>query len=137
MKTLNNLYQILVCNKFNYLFIQILLIILVLTLGSYDTSENKWGVVYILRICLILLYLAMIFRFVFLHFSPVFIIFLFIISIISIFYNEIINLLGQFKVSNTVAEFAIQYHAESVITISLSILLVISLTSQQKELVHK
>jgi hypothetical protein len=132
MKFFENFYLILVCNKFNYLFLQIILFVLVLTLDSYNTPENKWGVVYILRVSLILLCLLMVLRFKFLNFPKVFIMFTVTISCFSIFHDEIINLMSQIEVMNDTASIMLLNNSESLLTIALSILVVISLTSEQK-----
>jgi hypothetical protein len=132
MKFLKKVYSILVCNKFNYLFVQIILFVLVLTLDSYDTPQNEWGVAYILRASLILLCLLMVFRFKFLNFSKVFIMFTVVISCFSIFHDEIISLMSQLDTTNTSTNIMLQNNSESIMTILISILVVISLTSEQK-----
>lgn len=133
MNNLNKLYQILICNKFNYLMIQIILFVLVLTLDSYDTPENSWGVSYILRVSLIMLCLLMIFRFVFLNYSPIFITFLGVLSCASIFYDEIISLFNLYDATQLISNFSVKNNVESIITILISALVIVSLISNQRE----
>lgn len=132
MKILNKLYLNFVCNKFNYLFLQIIFFVLVLTLNPYDTPENTWGASYILLVSHILLCIFMILRFFFLNFSKSFIVFLSVLSAISIFYNEIFTLLNHFELTKKVAVFIQQNNAESILTILLSIFVILSLTSESK-----
>lgn len=128
----NKLYLHLVCDKFKYLSIQIILFVLVLTLDSYDTPQNQWGVNYILRVSLILLCILMIFRFIYLNYSIGFIVSLIILSCCSIFYDELIKLLNHIAFTKPSATFLIKNHAEGIVTTLISILVIISLTSSQK-----
>ena len=132
MKIFKNLYLILVCNKFNYLFLQLILFVLVLSLDSYDTPQNEWGVAYILRVALILLCLLMVLRFKFLNYPIYFITISVVISFFSIFHDEIINLLGLKNATSVLSNIMVQYNSESIATVVITILVVISLISEQK-----
>jgi hypothetical protein len=132
MSFFEKIYLMLVCNKFSYLSTQIILFVLVLTLDQYDTPHNEWGVAYILRVSLIMLCLLMILRFIFLNFSKVFIGMVVVISCFSVFHDEIINLLSQLDATKYVASLMVQNYSESILTIVISILVMISLIAEPK-----
>lgn len=132
MNILTMLYERLVCNKFNYLLIQIILFVMVLTMDSYNVPENEWGVRYILKVALVLLCLLMILRFRFLKFASIFILIATVVSCFSIFYNEVVKLLSKQVATQEMAGFIVQNNFESITTFIISILVIISLTSEQK-----
>ena len=132
MSFFEKIYLKLVCNKFSYLSIQIILFVMVLTMDQYNTPQNEWGVAYILRAALIMLCILMVLRFIFLNFSMVFITIVVVISCLSIFHDEILNLLGLLDTTKNIANLMVQNYSESILTIIISILVMISLMAEPK-----
>jgi len=132
MRKIRKLYDLLVCNKFSYLLSQVILFVLILTLDSYGTPENQWGVVHILRVSLIFLCALMILRFNFLNFSKIFIGLIVLVSCFSIFYNEIVFQLIQRETTKSIAEYIVNNNVESITTFVISFFVIISLTSEQR-----
>ena len=128
----NQYYLRIICNKFTYLSIQIILFVLVLSLDAYDTTQNEWGAIYIIRCSLVLICILMVLRFNFLNYSPTFLTGLVVLSCCAIFYEEIIILLNQFTLTKDSVTFLIENHAKSIISSLITIFVITSLISGHK-----
>lgn len=121
MMILKELYQ----NKYLYLLIMVVLLLTITVLDSFEFNSL------VIRVLLFTFYVLLILRYHFLNYSLVFIIFIGLICLTSVFYEEFIVLLSEFN-NKAIIENYLLYRVADITMGLILVLFIWSFLSAQK-----